>query len=176
MDENNQKWEEEELPKMEAAWVDKELNGNYPEGKEWWMGQMRSHFFDNAHFENVLFLDDWVRDGPFYVVEYSSSQCYGGPEEGGCYGTVTQMNRWTILGDYEKAKALVEVLNADSVEIRNSDAWKMLGGDETVNSTYPEGYIPTGWSDSSRRSYHLEHFPGINAHNGLAGGWDGDGY
>ena len=92
IDDINRKWEEEELPKCEAAWVDKELNGNYPEGKEWWMDQMRSNFCRMDGYEYMLYLDDWVRDGPFYVVEYSSSQCYGGPEEGGWYATVTPVS------------------------------------------------------------------------------------
>jgi hypothetical protein len=164
-----------------------DFNKNDPrkDGGQWtwsmvleWEISIKYHYFcENQQItEYEILEEDWLRDGPFFVVEYESSQHYGGPEEGGWWYHSARMNRWTMLGNHAAAEALVDILNKKSVETVNPDAYRMLGGDETVNSTYPEGYIPSGWSDKTKRRYSLEHFPGLDEYDGSRGGWDGEGY
>jgi len=85
-----------------------------------------------------------------YVTTYRIEECYGGPEEGGWYYTTKTPYSFTVL-EYHNPESLVEAYRvrvARQVELGQTvytPDYEALGGDETVNATFPEGYIPSGW-------------------------------
>lgn len=104
----------------------------------------------------------WNAHGPFYVLEIIMRECYGGPEEGGWWYCSQDLVRWCALPSKEKALALIEFMKSRDIDRPEfKPNWETLGGDETVSSTYPEGYIPSGWTVNRNREYYLSHCPAL---------------
>jgi hypothetical protein len=98
-----------------------------------------------------------------YLSVYFVSRCYGGPEEGGWW-----YDDWNYQGsirciDERQAQDLKREMEQDPAlePVRNYEAYDALG-DES-NSSYPEGYIPTGWNDGGYYKVAIEFTAGINA-------------
>lgn len=87
----------------------------------------------------------WKEQGPFYVTCVRWDSCFGGPEEGGWYYSAPSLVKWCAVPTYEMGKWLAETLNEKAKEKTYRPVYSALGGDDTVSSTYPEGYIPRGW-------------------------------
>ena len=51
---------------------------------------------------------------------------------------------------------LAEMMNREHKNKRRGSI-SGLGGDETLSSTYPEGFIPSGWVSSSETEYKVSH-------------------
>lgn len=86
-----------------------------------------------------------------YLSIYVCERCYGGPEEGGWWYDVMKLESTIYCDNWEQADRIVEEskeeLERQNVQRRKdyTFAYDQLGDDST--SSYPEGYIPNGWSD-----------------------------
>jgi len=98
----------------------------------------------------LLFADDTHEPSPWYVKVVRHSQVYCGPEEGGTWGVDYEFIKWTCFDTKEKAYAFVKAYNAEAEKKKSTfnPNLEALGDDDTVSSTYPEGYIPRGWAAS----------------------------
>ena len=151
-------------------WIDEkmevflETRPNYLDGDEDgdeegnWKGYKRSCLrdqFENKSSYYSFALDDGsYRSGAWYVMMTRESRQYLGPEEGGTWGGCSQFVKWTSFFTREEAKAFIEWYNANKKAPPTTDSLDLLGGDDTVSSTYPEGYIPRGFSfDKSLEVY-----------------------
>lgn len=83
---------------------------------------------------------------------YEVEQVYGGPEEGGWWwcswrwiGGIKCVSRAEAESFVQEAEREAAAQNASAAQTAAA-AVLALGDDDTVSSTYPEGYIPTGWS------------------------------
>jgi hypothetical protein len=78
------------------------------------------------------------------VSRYREENTYVHPAEGGIWELRYHFEATVFEGTEEECDKFV----SDQKETRynNFEAYKQLGGDETVSSNYPEGYIPQGWS------------------------------
>lgn len=100
----------------------------------------------------------WKETGPFYVVCQREDQCFGGPEEGGWYYSRPSLVKWCAVPTYEMAVELQKTLTAETqAQPAYRPRYQELGGDETVNSTYPEGFIPQGWVGSRNFDFYVTH-------------------
>jgi len=88
--------------------------------------------------------DETFQNRVWYVMITSSRQCYGGPEEGGWYYQQEQFVKWCAVPSRQLALAIVAEHNMMK-QSYNEGNWEALGGDDTVSSSYPEGYIPSGF-------------------------------
>ena len=80
----------------------------------------------------------------WYVMITSSHQCYGGPEEGGWYYQREEFVKWCAVPSRQLALEIV----AEYKMMKQPDYkpnYDALGGDDTVSSSYPEGYIPSSF-------------------------------
>ena len=100
---------------------------------------------------------EFKQNGPYYVTCISWSRCYGGPEEGGWYYTAPDLVKWCALPTYEMAEWLAKTLTEKAKEKKYEPQYSALGGDDSVNSVYPEGYIPTGWVGNREWEYQVSH-------------------
>lgn len=86
-----------------------------------------------------------------YLSVYTIEQCYGGPEEGGWWYTVSKLDSYIYCDNHEQAERLIkeaeQELAAMNIQRRKdyASSYDRLG--EESSSSYPEGYIPTAWSD-----------------------------
>jgi len=103
---------------------------------------------------NVVSEREWLEYGPFIVTATRTTQRYGGPEEGGWYYGSDDLVKWCALPTLEMAQWLAEMMNRDA-KCKRDGNFAALGGDDTVSSTYPEGYIPSGWSAGSEMYYQV---------------------
>tara|TARA_R110001606_G_scaffold276941_1_gene425040 strand:- start:3264 stop:3809 length:546 start_codon:yes stop_codon:yes gene_type:complete len=87
-----------------------------------------------------------------YVMITSSDEQYGGSEEGGWYYWSESFVKWTSCATREEADALVLEYNTLKKNPPFTPCYDQLGGDDTVNSNYPEGYIPRGFTFSKNLS------------------------
>ena len=127
--------------------------------------------------QTTLWRDEWygteTNPRPAFVSKYRHNSVYGGPEEGGWYRSVVTMVKWTVfpskaLADIVLAFLREEQEKADKTTIFRPH-YESLGGDDTVNSTYPEGYIPTGWTADSKATYYVEPRPGGHEYSDNSG-------
>lgn len=101
---------------------------------------------------------EWKETGPFYVVCQREDQCYGGPEEGGWYYHRPSLVKWCAVPTHEMAVELQKTLTAETqAQPEYRPRFQELGGDDTVNSTYPEGFIPRGWVGSRNFDFYVTH-------------------
>jgi hypothetical protein len=126
---------------------------------------------DSTHMGDMRFLarDTGCKSGWFnrasdraYLVRYTSSRVYLGPQEGGTWGTHRMPRAVMVFRDYqtaEKVKKYLKEINKTHFE----PDWKALGHDETVNTTYPEGFIPSMWVGSKETQYFVEPVIGMNS-------------
>jgi len=149
------------------AWIDEKMEAflethpNYLDGDEDgdWPGYKRSGLRDQMENESSFYtfalIDGSYRPGAWYVMMTQESRQYLGPEEGGTWGGCSRFVQWTSFFTREEAVEFIEFYNANKkAGTTNSDSLELLGGDDTVSSTYPEGYIPTGFSfDKSLEVY-----------------------
>jgi hypothetical protein len=112
-----------------------------------------NHELDNR----VLSEKRWKENGPYVVIATRTSSRYGGAEEGGWYYGSDEMVKWCALPTYQMAVWLAEMMNREHKMKRDGlrDNLGALGGDETVSSNYPEGFIPSGWVSSSEIHYRV---------------------
>lgn len=101
-------------------------------------------------------------DGGVYLSVYSVERCYGGPEEGGWWYDVRTLEGSEWFATEAEARAVEQELRAAPAlaTVRHEGAYDALGGDDTVSSSRPEGYIPTGWSDRTDYHIYVESSPG----------------
>lgn len=89
-----------------------------------------------------------------YLSIYQVERCYGGPEEGGWWYDCWTLQGYIPCANEAEANKVIEEsqeeLKQKNHELRYEDnkyAYEALGDNDTVSSSYPEGYIPKGWSD-----------------------------
>lgn len=90
--------------------------------------------------------------GRWTVNIFQRTETYGGPEEGGWNYTHTTHKQTIAVFQTEDDARIFQRAKYDSLDERNEEykeqvyrGWEtQCGGDETVNSMRPEGYIPTG--------------------------------
>ena len=99
------------------------------------------------HYPGVdwVYADEMAQDEKWYVMITRDERVFVSPAEGGCYDTVSHFIKWTYFDTKEKARNFVRAYNLEAMKMRMGGDHSMLGGDDTVSSMYPEGYIPTGW-------------------------------
>lgn len=138
----------------EKAWAGfncPEALREHSEDEYWHCKQTVEYGLSYHHFKRVS--DAFVFPGPplHYVVITKSSERYGGAEEGGWYYHTEELIKWTSCRTREEADALILEYNTLKKQKRALHQMDLsaLGGDDTVNSTYPEGYIPRGFSFSN---------------------------
>lgn len=93
-----------------------------------------------------------------FLSEYSVERRYGGNDEGGWWYSVRRFVRVAAMGDRISLEIDREYLekSASNPEPQWNQSLEHLGGDDTVNSSQPEGYIPRGWSEKSEVIYITE--------------------
>ena len=148
--------------KMEAFLEDKP---NYLDGDEDgdekgnWKGYKRycleGQFENESSYYSFALDDGSYRPGAWYVMMTQESRQYLGPEEGGIWGGCSRFIKWTSFYTREEAIAFIDWYDANKkAPTTTSDSLDLLGGDDTVSSNYPEGYIPRGFSfDKSLEVY-----------------------
>ena len=108
---------------------------------------------------------------PAYVSLYTVARCYGGPEEGGWWYDLYTLERYKRAATHEEAESLKEAMSKE-IEAANRDyennkhlAYGYLPDEDELPcpSGYPEGYIPTGWSDGEKLVVFVEECPGESA-------------
>lgn len=80
----------------------------------------------------------------WYVMITSVHQCYGGPEEGGWYYSRNEFVKWCAAPSRQLALEIVAEYKLMK-QPHYKPNWDALGGDDTVSSSYPEGYIPSSF-------------------------------
>lgn len=135
----------------------------HSEDEYYWAKQNVEMGLDYYVFVKPEGWDKNLNDHLHYVVIVSSNQCYGGPEEGGWYYHHEELVKWTSCRTREEADALI--LEYNTLKKQNRALHQMdlsaLGGDDTVSSTYPEGYIPRGFSFNKSTHAHHQWLPFI---------------
>jgi len=107
-----------------------------------------------------------------YVSRYEKVRAYGGPEEGGWYRSIvshdaflgplnTFREAYAVLRELKRIQWLQEIKDRRANGAQWEPDWESLGGDETVSSTYPEGYTPTGWVCAKEHFYKVEPITGL---------------
>ena len=149
-----------------------EAHPNFLEGDEdgdengLWKGYKRSNLEDQMSQESCgfHFAQDGDYAGAWYVMMTRESRQYLGPEEGGTYGGCSEFIKWTAFNTRDEAEAFVEWYKINKkADHTNKMEWQqsldLLGGDDTVSSTYPEGYIPSGFKFDSSMEVYLTALP-----------------
>ena len=136
--------------------------------------------FDLTHYagdRTTRWVDEWygteMNPRPAFVVKYRHNRVFGGPEEGGWYRSVVSMVKWTVFPSKALAEIVLAFLKEEQEKQNKTEIFRphyeSLGGDDTVSSTYTEGYIPTGWVADSKATYYLEPRPGMNEYSDNSG-------
>lgn len=161
---NRDEWVEEKvdetianyLKRTEQKWEDLTLG---EQNDMTWEHQSSAHMtYDGLRSENYHTDEKfWKERGPFYVVCMRWDQCYGGAEEGGWWYSAPSLVKWCAVPTYEMGEWLAKTLTEKSKEKKYEPVYSALGGDDSVNSNYPEGYIPSGWVGARDLEFRVSH-------------------
>jgi len=110
---------------------------------------------------------DKAKDG-IYLSVYLVERAYGGPEEGGWWFDCLTYEGSVFCASEKAEEAFMQSLEKiarqktkEELEPCRQRHYDMLGDDETVASSCPEGYIPSGWSDGGEYRIIREKTPGM---------------
>ena len=131
----------EKYPNNPSLWDEWEENGWHE----------ANNIYDIVSYDTcyMTFADDSdAKNMPWYVKILRHSQVYCGPEEGGTWGVDYEFVKWASFATKEEARAFWEDYNKQASEKESTyqPNYEALGGDDSVSSNYPEGYIPRGWA------------------------------
>lgn len=86
-----------------------------------------------------------------FVSIYHQNQCYGGPEEGGWWYPVLKLEGGTPFPTRKAAEDYIKIaeeeVKADNKSTQPDRNRATANLPDEESASYPEGYIPTGWSD-----------------------------
>ncbi len=101
-------------------------------------------------------------DGPCWLSVYLVSRAYGGPEEGGWWYDEYEFLGGKSFPYWEAAENALKDAQRTAEQMTNnierSSYYNQLGDESS--SSYPEGYIPGGWSDGGNYQVIIENFRG----------------
>ena len=103
-----------------------------------------------ALVEKIKAAPDFEAGSPCFLSVYEVGECYGGPEEGGWWYSAHGYEGSIPCASRAEAELLRERLEAEVNAEREPfrPAYAALG--EEPSSSYPEGYIPSGWCAESK--------------------------
>jgi len=148
-----------ERGKTRMQWFNEKLGANlaqhYPWTGEEELKEFRAENPDEYHnlYSDFDYLhqhhtfkqsDETFYNRVWYVMITSSQQCYGGPEEGGWYYQREEFVKWCAVPSRQLALEIVAEYNMMKQPDYKPN-WDALGDDDTVSSSYPEGYIPSSF-------------------------------
>ena len=130
-------------------------------------GMERLYMLDEGEYEYFPEEGYWEKHhgDHIYVSRYEKVRAYGGPEEGGWYRSIVAHD--AFLGPFRTFREAYAVLRQlkriqDLVKEKPfGPDYRSLGDDETVSTTYPEGYIPSGWVCAKEHFYKVEPITGL---------------
>ena len=120
--------------------------------------------------QDVDFEPKTEKDESCWLSVYLVSRAYGGPEEGGWWYNEYEFMGGKLYPNWDTAEKALEIAQETAKQMTNevdrAPYYDVLG--DEPNSSYPEGYIPTGWSDGGEYRVIIENTRGENDTTKLA--------